>query len=281
MKTLLIVAAVAAALATAPPALAQGEPAPPDTGVVAPQPPAPEPAPTPTPAAAPVPAPVPAPAALPTPAGLPGAQEAPALATPSVSIDHLRPGRAGAAIRQEREQSGADERAGNARLLEARERLLRAKSAVTIQQNEIKILDAKQKAARQAKNSLEQKDLEVRAKGEKRRLTVLERLQDVEEAQVAAAEAAIEHARAVARLCDLENDLLAKRAELEQWSRAGGAGAGDRRARIEKQVWDLEVRVLEAARARSSKLEDWAQKERTTTGKKLDAYGAYSEMMSK
>jgi hypothetical protein len=231
-------------LVLAPPASAQDAPA--DTlradSLAAPPPPAPEPAPTEALKAPP--------RALPTG----GSGDSPVPTRPQL-IDWRRDSE----VRAERENYTRYVTAAEVEQAAARTRVIQAKARFDIKKGEITALDARIKAAKQAKLESERKNLE----SERRRLEAMrdyfERMFDVESARTELAAAQVDFGKSLLREVDLELQLLGVR-----------AGTVDDGALLK-----LEQQYLEAHRVRAAAQERLAQREQAGVERRLRVYRAW------
>lgn len=249
-RSSLALAAVLLLAATA--AFAQSEvvadttaPAVPDTSAVLP-PPA-EPAPAATPAAAV------------TPASLLGP------GSPQPARPHVLVTRADNAIRAERDQMSALAGAADTELLTARKKLVEARSTVEIKKKEIDMLDARVKAAKQAKDDATRAAFESERKRQEAMRDYFERAQDVAEAAVEESQARGQFARAAARAAELEAQIAGR----------AGLAAFDNDPALYKQ----EQQYLEALRQRGAAEEKFANKVQDLAGRKLRLYRAWADFL--
>lgn len=204
-------------------------------------------------------APAATPAAAVTPASLLGP------GSPQPTRPHVIVTRADGAIRQERDQMSALAGAADTELLTARKKVVEAKSTVEIKKKEIDMLDARVKAAKQAKDEGTRAAFESERKRQEAMKDYFERAQDVAEAAVEEAQARGGFARAAARAAELEAQIAGR----------AGIAAFDNDPALYKQ----EQQYLEAARQRGAAQEKMANKAQDLAGKKLRLYRAWADFL--
>ena len=205
----------------------------------------------------------PAPAAVPAAAVTPASLLGPG--SPVPTRPHVLVTRADGAIRQERDQMSALAGTADTELLTARKKLVEARSTVEIKKKEIDMLDARVKAAKQAKDDATRAAFESERKRQEAIKDYFERAQDVAEAAVDEAQARGQFARAAARAAELEAQIAGR----------AGVASFDNDPALYKQ----EQQFLEAVRQRGAAQEKLAGKAQDLAGKKLRLYRAWADFL--
>ncbi len=173
--------------------------------------------------------------------------------------------RAEATIRAEYDQMNAAAAAADADLLDAKKRLVEAKSTVEIKKKEIETLNARVKAAKQTKDDATRSAFESERKRQESMRDYFEHAQNVAEAAIDEAQARGEWARAAMR---------ADQAELALVGRSGVATYDS-----DPSVFKLEQQWFEAAKQRGAAQEKLANKLQALMDKKLRVYRAWADFL--
>jgi hypothetical protein len=271
---------LAAVLALAPRVYAQAAPA---DSATAPMPPVRVPAPsqplapapgtsaTPTAPATPepnMPAPLPPPTAV--PAAPPPAPVTPGSVlgtnSPTPSRPHLVAARAEGTVRGERDQMAQMVSAADSDLLDAKKKQVEARGLVEIKKREIDTINARVKAARQAKDDATRTAFEAERKRQDSMREFFNKALDVADAAIDEAQARGDWARAAVRADDFEVQL------------SGRAGVASLDA--DPGLFKLEQQYIDAVQKRGAAQEKLANKVQALAGKQLNLYRGWADYLS-
>ncbi len=179
---------------------------------------------------------------------------------------HLVFPRSQAVIGAERDQLLLVANSSDSDQLEAKKRVAGMKDTVEVKKHEIDTLNARAKAAKQAKDDATRTAFETERKRQESMRNFFVREQDVAEAAVDEAEARGEWAKAAGRVCDLELRLVGR----------AGVAAYD----TDPSLFVLEQQYFEAAKARGAAQEKLASRTQTLVDRKLRLYRAWADYLS-
>lgn len=185
--------------------------------------------------------------------------------SPTPARPHESRPRTEAVIRAEYDQMNAAAALADADLLEAKKKLVEAKSTVEIKKKEIETLNARVKAAKQTKDETTRAAFESERKRQESMRDYFEHAQNVAEAAIDEAAARGAWARAAMR---------ADQAELQLVGRSGIATYD-----ADPSVFKLEQQWFEAAKLRGQTQEKLANKLQTLMDKKLRVYRAWADFL--
>jgi hypothetical protein len=225
------------------------------------------PAPAPAPAVAPeVPAPAPAPAVLPatppapiTPSSILGPN------SPAPSRPHLALPRGETTIRMERDQMALLFNSADNELLEAKKRQVEARGTVEIKKREIDTINARIKAAKQAKDEPTRVAFDGERKRQESMREFFTHVVEVWDAAIDEAQARSEFGHAAVRALDLETQLMGR----------GGVASFD----SDPGVFKLEQQYFEASRQRGAAEEKYANRMQTLSDRRLRLYKAWADYL--
>lgn len=213
------------------------------------------------------------PAALPaTPAAAPAAPAVPLSPSsilgpnsPTPSRPHLTSPRAESVIRFERDQMALIYNTADNELLEAKKQQIGAKGTVEIKKREIDTMNARVKAAKQAKDEPTRASFDAERKRQESMRDYFSHAVDAWDAAVDEAQARSDYGHAALRALDLELQLVGK----------GGVATFD----SDPGVFKLEQDYFEACRQRGAAEEKLANRAQTLADRRLKLYKAWADYL--
>lgn len=155
------------------------------------------------------------------------------------------------------------------------------KEATEAKKNELEILKAKIKAAKEAKSEAEEKSLQGQKKGEELRLGLLEAERKMRAAEKNLASANRDAAQSEARYHEKELDALAKQAELSlALSSPPGAGSIEKQMRLERETREATRVALGALRDALTKEGSLVDREKEVVDARLGMYEAQVKILT-
>ena len=203
----------------------------------------------------------------PAPPAAPSATAASILgpSSPTPARPHFVAPRTETLIRAEHDQLLSLANTADSDLLDARKKLVEARSTVEIKKREIDTIASRVKAAKQAKDDATRATFEAERKRQESMRDYFSRLQDVADAAVDEAQARGDWARAGVRLCDLELQLAGR----------AGVAASD----ADPAVFLLEQQYLDALKARGAAQEKLANRQQELVDRQLKVYRQWADYL--
>lgn len=185
--------------------------------------------------------------------------------SPTPSRPHLTSPRTDVVIRAERDQMAQIYNAADSELLDARKKLIEAKGTVEIKKREIDTINARIKAAKQAKDEPTRSAFDAERKRQESMRDYFSHAVDAWDAAVDEAQARSEYGHAALRALDLELQLVGK----------GGVAAFD----ADPGVFKLEQQYFDACRQRGAAEEKFANRAQTLADRRMKLYKAWADYL--
>lgn len=198
------------------------------------------------------------------------------------SVFSVVPSRQEGDISRDREDAETAARIADEWIVMAKSRGARAAAQVDVKKSEVENIKARIKAAKEAKNEAEQKDLERQQKDRELEQKRLERIRDMRGAEVDYAQAAKATAQARVQLFSAERGLLdARRAMEEAGANASSAEQLEKFLSRKVEVGKAETRVLDAVTELAGKREEVAKKAKELADRRAAIQAIDQEMAAR